>query len=229
MDNLNIHSENVEMYLVSLALLAEQGVPCPIPVPRLAEELDIQTVSANQMVRKLEEAGLLTYQPYKGAALTDQGEQIVNLILRNRRLWEVFFVEKLGFSATRADEMACRMEHITEEEVADRLSEFLEHPTLSPTGHPIPNIDEPHPLPKGLPLMGLQPGKSGTILEVRAEPVAATYLHDEGLYAGVELSVLAASSSGSMLVSVGNKNITLSAELVDKITLSIKESPQHAV
>ena len=228
MDDLNIHSEKVEMYLVSLALLAEKGVPCPIPVPRLAEELDIQTVSANQMVRKLEEEGLLTYQPYKGVTLTDEGAELVDLILRNRRLWEVFFVEKLGLSAARADEMACRMEHITEDDVATKLFEYLDQPNLSPTGQPIPTVNQPAPRTKGLPLSSMHPGASGTVANILADPISNAYLQSEGIIPGVLITVLAASSSRTMLVAVGSKNISLSAELSEQIILTVKESPQHA-
>jgi len=217
------------MYLVSLALLAEQGEPYPISVPRLAEELDIQTVSANQMVRKLADAGLVEYTPYKGVALTDAGEQIVILILRNRRLWEVFFVEKLGFSAARADELACRMEHITEEEVADRLSSYLGHPSASPTGKAIPAAHQSDALLKGLPLSSLQPGKQGTILEIRANADTSAYLQAEGLSPGTVVSVLAAGGSGTMLIGIANKTISLSARVAEKIILTLKETPkQHA-
>ena len=224
MDTLNFHSENVEMYLVNLALLAEKGIPCPIPVPRLAEELEIQTVSANQMVRKLEEAGLVEYQPYKGVSLTLEGEQLVNLILRNRRLWEVFFVKELGFSSTRADELACRMEHITEDEVADRLSSYLDHPTMSPTGKVIPLAHGENALTRGYPLTALQPGKRGVIHQILAEPETSTYLHSEGMVPGVVVKLLAASSSGTFLLNVENKKITLTADIAEKIMLTQTES-----
>jgi len=208
------------MYLVSLALLAEKGVPCPIPVPRLAEELEIQTVSANQMVRKLEEAGLVEYQPYKGVSLTPEGEQIVNLILRNRRLWEVFFMKKLGFSATRADELACRMEHITEDEVANRLSSYLEHPAVSPTGKLIPPADLQQPLPTGKPMTALQIGKRGVINEILTDPETVVYLQGEGIIPGAEVMLLAASSSGTYLLGIDNKKVMLTSEITEKIMLT---------
>ena len=75
MENYKTHSENAEMYLVSMAILAETGALVPIPIPRLAEEMDVQTVSANQMVRKLDEEGLVTYQPYKGVSFTQPGSR----------------------------------------------------------------------------------------------------------------------------------------------------------
>jgi DtxR family Mn-dependent transcriptional regulator len=212
------------MYLVSLALLAEKGVPCPIPVPRLAEELEIQTVSANQMVRKLEEAGLVEYQPYKGVSLTLEGEKVVNLILRNRRLWEVFFVKKLGFSSARADELACRMEHITVDEVADRLSSYLDHPTVSPTGKVIPLADTEKSIIRGFPLTTLQPGQRGVIHEILAEPQTSTYLQSEGMVPGVVVRLLAASSSGSFLLNLENKKITLTTEIAEQIMLTKTES-----
>jgi DtxR family Mn-dependent transcriptional regulator len=229
LDTLNIHSENAEMYLVSLALLVEGGHPSPVPLPLLANALEIKAVSANQMVRKLEEEGLVHYQPYKGVTLTEDGEQIVNLILRNRRLWQVFFVEKLGFSAARADELACRMEHITEPEVAARLESYLEHPTTSPTGKAIPPADEKMPLPKGKSLSALLPGKSGEVVSIQVDQATSAYLRSENLTFGTLVTMLAASSSGVLLLGYDGKKISLSAEMAEKIIVTQMEAPkQHA-
>jgi DtxR family Mn-dependent transcriptional regulator len=129
-------SESVEMYLLRIALLQHNGQP--VPAPLLAQELAISLVSANEMIRKLMDRGLVAYEPYKGVTLTDQGARLARRVLRCRRLWEVFFVAKLGIEPCKADEMACRFEHVTPDELAERLATFLEYPRFSPQNEPIP-------------------------------------------------------------------------------------------
>ena len=224
-----MQSENAEMYLVSMAILEESGIPVPIPIPRLAEELDVQTVSANQMVRKLDEEGLVSYQPYKGVSFTATGKQAVQTILRNRRLWEVFFVEQLNFTPSEADALACRMEHITEPEVAARLAEFLGHPATSPTGQLIPEGGEQAHLTSGVPLTELPTGARAEILAFRLDDAASAYLRSENLKPSALVEVLAVSSSGAVLVAFENKRLSLSRELAVKIFVSMaQENKQYA-
>jgi len=212
-----MQSENAEMYLVNLALIEESGQETPIPIPRLAEVLDVQTVSANQMIRKLEEEGLVIYQPYKGVSFTEVGRQTAQSIIRNRRLWEVFFVDKLNFTPSQADAIACRMEHITEPEMASRLTEYLGHPTTSPTGKHIPGLDGLPSPTIGKPLTSLQPGSSAEVLELNLDAVTVAYLNSENLKPGSLLTMLAVSSEGAVLISIGDQKLTLSPEIASQI------------
>lgn len=121
-------SENIEMYLLKIALLQTDNQP--VPVPALAQELAVSPVSANEMCRKMVDRDLVQYEPYKGVTFTPQGSRVVRHILRSRRLWEVFFVDKLNFSPDEAEEIACRFEHVTPETLTERLAAFLGHPRL---------------------------------------------------------------------------------------------------
>ncbi|MFN2146637.1 MAG: DtxR family transcriptional regulator [Anaerolineales bacterium] len=227
MDNYNSHSENAEMYLVSMAMLAESGIPCPISLPRLAEEMAVQTVSANQMVRKLAEEGLVTYQPYKGVSFTEKGQQAVSLILRNRRLWEVFFVEQLNFTPSEADALACRMEHITQPEVAARLADFLNHPITSPTGRQIPQPEDSSYAPNGVPLTEILPGQQAEILAIHLDAAESAFLRSEKLMPGKQIEVLAQGSSGAVLIRIGDRSLSISANLSGQIlTTPLREQPK---
>lgn len=118
-------SESSEMYLISIARLVEQGADEPIGLARLADELSILPASVNEMVHKLESEGTLAYEPYYGVSLTPAGRQIAQRVLRSRRLWETFLVEHLDVSPDEADALACRFEHVTPNEVVDRLETYL--------------------------------------------------------------------------------------------------------
>lgn len=125
------------MYLLKTAILEEGGES--VPVPQLAQELGISQVSVNQMCRKLQDQGLLTYRPYKGVTLTEEGMALARKVIRRRRLWEVFLVDKLGLSLRQAEDAACRLEHVTTDEVLTHLDAYLGHPTHCPHSHPIPS------------------------------------------------------------------------------------------
>ncbi len=137
MPNHNSLSESEQMYLVTIRKICETCTDTPIPIPQLAEELSVLPVSVNQMVKKLAEAGYVEYIPYKGVELTAEGRAISTRVLRHRRLWEVFLVKDLQMTLDQANDLTCRLEHITTEEVAQRLSSFLGDPTVCFHGSPI--------------------------------------------------------------------------------------------
>ena len=60
-------SESTEMYLKAMLELSDRD---KVAVGRLAERLSVTPVSANEMVRRLSEQGLMAHTPYKGVALT---------------------------------------------------------------------------------------------------------------------------------------------------------------
>ena len=210
-------SESEEMYLVTIAQLMEGGVGEPVPLSPLAEELEVQPVSVNQMVRKLEADGWLEYQPYKGVTLSNKGRQTVSQILRHRRLWQLFLVEYLGLPLEEADSLACRMEHITSTDVANRLFTFLGEPTRSVKGKLIPASELRESLEFAQPLNQLSVGEVVEVVRVDADANMRTFLEQEGLVAGIPVTILAVGSKGAMLVRVQNQQVNLGADLTGLI------------
>ncbi len=203
-------SESEEMYLITTARAIEEGVREPVPVSRIAADLGVSAVSANQMIRKLEARGLMQYEPYKGASLTEDGRRIALSILRRRRLWGVFLFDHLGLSAARADEVACDMEHITPDDVADLLNEYLGDPAVGPNGRPIPH-DGSMPRPAAHPLAESHVGVPLVVSAVTAPETAAAYLRDQGVVAGARVELVAIAADGSALLSAAAASIRLTA------------------
>jgi DtxR family Mn-dependent transcriptional regulator len=206
------------MYLVTIARLNERGIGNPVPLSRLAEEMQILPVSANQMVRKLEEAGQVAYTPYKGVELTPAGRRQAFQILRRRRLWETFLVEHLGYSSMEADVYACRIEHIFPERSAERLADFLGRPNHTPSGEPIPEAHSEHLPVAGIRLAHLGVGERGYVLQIQADEITRSFLASEGLFPGAHLTVLGVGASGVLLVHLAEAGrLHLSPEVVDCI------------
>ncbi|MBX0328464.1 metal-dependent transcriptional regulator [Oscillochloris sp. ZM17-4] len=210
-------SESEQMYLLTVAMLAEDGAPPPISLAQLSSSLAIQPVSANQMVRKLADAGLLTYVPYRGVELTPDGLAAATLVLRYRRLWEVFLVERLGMTPEAADALACRMEHLTSLDVSERLAQFLGHPQLSPQGRPIPGPGDRAPGAVGLPLSRIAVGQVARVAAVDAGHAARAFLVAEGLLPGAELRLLALGAAGAALIAVADRELWLAHDIAAAI------------
>jgi len=217
MDNNNILTESEEMYLVTIARLVENGADTPVSISLLAHEMQIAAVSANQMVRKLEECDLVRYYPYKGVSLTEYGEAAALRVLRHRRLWEVFLVENLQFTPAEAEHQACRVEHVFPDEAVERLAGFLGHPTESPQGKPIPTPDETVSLDSGIRLSALPAGQSGLVRQLAASPEARLFLANLGIKIGESVTVLASAQNGALLLSASGGSTHLAAQLVDSI------------
>lgn len=210
-------SESEEMYLVTLAMLKETGESLPIPVSLLANQLNIKPVSVNQMIRKLNEAGLVLYEPYKGISLTTEGERMALNILRRRRLWEVFLVENLKIPIHDASDLACRLEHILPEDAADRLAIFLGEPTVSPHGKPIPQLKPKESLRSDILLRQLKISQQSVITQIDADPASHAFLNGEGLQPGSVVTVLGVGHADAILAQVNEHTIFLAENIANRI------------
>jgi DtxR family Mn-dependent transcriptional regulator len=173
------------------------------------------------MCRRLVDKGLLEYQPYRGVTLTAAAESLARRVLRNRRLWELFFVEKLGISPEEAEEIACRFEHVTPDGLAERLAAFLGHPRLSPQNEPIP-YDHQLPLQEPpRPLALLPVGAAGQVAGVKAGEVARNFLRQCGLIPGKRIEILAIAADGGVLLEISGQPLSLSKTVADTIDVTL--------
>lgn len=210
-------SESMEMYLVSIA--REQRGNQPVPLSVLAESLGVTTVSVNEMCRKLQSNGYLSYRPYKGAMLTSEGEKIANLTLRRHRLWEVFLVEKLQMSIEDANEIACELEHVSPEELIDRLDAYLGNPVINPRGLSIPKPVEIKNVNPDIFLSELAIGKAAKVERCTGTKTVQDFFAGQGIQKGIKITPIAAGPD-TILVEVDGSHVALSCEMAGKILVS---------
>ena len=105
----------------------------------VAELTQTKAASVTDMLRKLSEKQLVSYQKYQGVRLTKKGENVALKVIRKHRLWEVFLVNKLGFNWDEVHEIAEELEHINSDKLVQQLDEFLGFPQFDPHGDPIPD------------------------------------------------------------------------------------------
>jgi DtxR family Mn-dependent transcriptional regulator len=217
-------SESEEMYLITITRLVEQGFEEPVSIPRLASELSIQPVSANQMIHKLAEEELVEYLPYKGVQMTPKGRDVALQVLRDRRLWEVFLVEHLELAPLEADALACRLEHITPDGVTGRLAKFLGHPSVTPQGLPIPKENGGEIVQQIRPLTDLAVGEQAEIMQIEGDAATLTFLEAEGLRPGLDVCLLAVGGGGALLLGIGENRIHVAEVIADKIMINVQRN-----
>jgi len=212
-----VTSESEEMYLIHVAMAVEDGSD-PVPVPQLAAALSVSKVAANEMIKKLEGRGLVSYTPYRGVRLTAEGDVVARTILRRRRLWALFLSEHLGLTPAAADAVACEFEHVTPSEVAGRLASFLGDPTVGPSGKPIPRDDGDRGVATSeVSVAGLTVGHRGTIVRGPADPAIRSFLSEEGLADGAGIVLLAVGDDGGCLVGTPAGSVHLSPTLAASV------------
>lgn len=211
-------SESTEMYLKAMAELGEHD----IAISRVAERLGVTHVSANEMMRKLGEQGLVKHTPYKGVTLTKKGREAAANVLRRQRLWEVFLFEHLKIEWAKVYELACSLEHATAPEVTEALAEFLEHPQTCPRGNPIPDEKGAFVPLHGTALSEAEIGKTVTVLAVNATSIdILKYLQERNILPGQKIKVLeAAPLDGPLTLSVNGREVALGLSLAEFVIVN---------
>jgi DtxR family Mn-dependent transcriptional regulator len=155
-------TDSMEEYLETICKLS--GEQSPVALSALADQLEISSVSANEMIKKLVARDLATYEPYKGVRLTAEGQAQALRVIRRHRLWERFLADVLGISWDRVHQEACQLEHATSALVEEKLAQFLNEPETCPHGHPVADADCCRE--EGLPLSEMEPGQRAVVLRV---------------------------------------------------------------
>ena len=105
----------------------------------IAVHLDVKPATVNDMLKKLKEKSLVSYEKYGKSSLTKEGKKKAIEIVRKHRLWETFLFQKLEFSWDEVHEVAEQLEHIQSQKLIDKLDTFLNHPSFDPHGDSIPD------------------------------------------------------------------------------------------
>ena len=160
----------------------------------VAQRLGVSAASATNMLKKLDAMGLVAYVPYRGAALTEAGRKVALEVIRHHRLLETYLAEALGVPWDKIHDEAEVLEHALSEELEERISAHLGHPTRDPHGHPIPAKDGSLPAPgPGEPrkLWDVSGGESVSVGHVPdGEAKALRYFDEVGIRPGARLDVV---------------------------------------
>ncbi|MFC7075698.1 MULTISPECIES: metal-dependent transcriptional regulator [Haloarcula] len=116
-------------YLKAIYLVQDQS-DGPASTGDVADLLDVSPASANEMIGKLEDRGLLEHEKYKGVDLTDKGIKQARDALQNYCIIERFLVEVLEVEEFRTE--AKQLEGVIDETVAERLDTIIDREPQCP-------------------------------------------------------------------------------------------------
>ncbi|GAB4500162.1 MAG: metal-dependent transcriptional regulator [Anaerolineales bacterium] len=206
-------SESTEMYLKAMAELGDRDVA----IARLAKRLSVTNVSANEMMRRLGDQGLVTHTPYKGVTLTKKGREAASNVIRRQRLWECFLYDHLKIEWSKVYELACSLEHATAPEVTEALAGFLNHPQTCPRGNPIPDENGVFTPLKGRLLSEVEVGETVTVLAVNATSTdVLKYLQERNILPGQTVKLMeVAPLQGPLTLMVNGREAALGLTLAE--------------
>jgi DtxR family Mn-dependent transcriptional regulator len=218
-------------YLKALYLLEEEsspgrggspGIGVRVTTTAMAERLDVSAPSATNMLKRLGARGLVTYEPYRGASLTQKGREVVLELVRHHRLLETYLVQALGVPWDEAHAEAELLEGDLSEALEERISVALGHPRVDPHGHPIPTKSGAMPKTSRRSLWDVSDGGTAVIEQVPdSHPEALRYLANVGVLPGVRVTVDSRGPIGGPLFVGVNDNETAPAALSREIAEAI--------
>lgn len=144
-------------YLKVIWSAEEWGGP-PITTKALAARFSTTAANISVTLRRLEAQGLVVYQPYRPAELTDLGRGLAVAMVRRHRLLETFLAGVVGYAWDEVHDEAERLEHAVTDEFLDRIDRLLGRPRIDPHGDPIPDADGRVELPETVELVAAPPG-----------------------------------------------------------------------
>jgi DtxR family Mn-dependent transcriptional regulator len=202
---------SVDDYLETIWFLAfpigeyrPQTSGTPTLASRVAEMLGVSRASAGEMLKRLENDGLVERGEHKEALLTTKGRARAEKVVRKHRIIERLLTDFMGYTAAEAHVHADELGESFSDDMIERIDEKLGHPQRCPHGWPVDTDFEQRENPELAPLSTLGPGDRATIVRLAEhDGDLLHWFYDHGLVPGAELEVRAAEpAAGQLTVSL---------------------------
>ena len=116
-------SASQEDYLLIILRLVQAGRVARSK--EIADAAGVTPSSVTTALRQLAAGGYIHYDPYSYVTLTEAGSQLASDLEQRQALLLEFLEHVLRIDAGPASANACRMEHVIDREVRERLEQFL--------------------------------------------------------------------------------------------------------
>jgi DtxR family Mn-dependent transcriptional regulator len=198
---------SVDEYLETIYFLAfpigeytPHGAGSPPLASRVAEMLGVSRASAGEMLKRLENDGLIERGVRKEALLTAAGRERAERVVRKHRLIERLLTDFMGYTGAEAHERADLLGDTFTDEMIERIDERLGHPDRCPHGWPVDTEFEQKENLELATLASLVPGTRATIVRLAEhDGELLHWFYDQGLVPGQEIEVRAAEPAADQL------------------------------
>ncbi|MGE3806851.1 MAG: metal-dependent transcriptional regulator [Gemmataceae bacterium] len=180
----------------------------------IASRLNVRAPSVTGMLKRLSEAGLISYESGKGASLTERGVTEARRVIRRHRLVELFLNQVLGLDWSEVDAEAEALEHAISPRLEQAIAEHLGEPVEDPHGHPIPTREGTITRRKLQPLTEFGVGVDVLVREARDDnPDRLRRWQEQGLLPGTVVHIVSYQPLDHLYeVRVGDRLLTLGRE-----------------
>jgi DtxR family Mn-dependent transcriptional regulator len=215
-------SPAIEDYVKAIYSVEASAAERVVSTKAIAERMDVSAASATNMLKRLNELGLVKYVPYRGARLSEAGRKVALEVIRHHRLLETYLAEALGVPWDAVHKEAEVLEHVLSEELEDRIATLLGNPTNDPHGHPIPAKDGTMPPASHRRLWDVDDGEPAAIERVAdSDAEALRYLDSLGMRPGARLEVLSRGPvGGPLMIKVRGEEHAISRQLAETVWVS---------
>jgi len=207
-------SEAVQDYLKAIHRLG--GAEEFVTPGEIAEELGVKAPSVTGMLKRLSDAGWITYTPKTktGAQLTPAGLAEALRVIRRHRLVELFLTRVLGLDWSEVDAEAEALEHAISPRLEQAIAAHLGEPLEDPHGHPIPSSTGELRHRNLRSLSEFRAGQTAIVREAQDDnPARLRHWHQLGLTPGARVQIITYEQLDDLFeVMVGGRLIRLGSE-----------------
>lgn len=207
-----------ENYIKALFYLHQKSED--ISLSELGEELNVSKPTANEMIKKLQQEGIVISKKYKPIKITEKGKRSAAEIIRKHRLSEMFLLQVMKFGWEEVHEIAEDLEHIKTDKFFDRMDELMGFPKTDPHGSPIPDKNGNFNKPNYKRLSQIPVNRSVVVKALRDSSTDfLLFLNNKSIKLGTTITINEIESfDGSLTVSyLEHSKIVLSTSICDRI------------
>jgi DtxR family Mn-dependent transcriptional regulator len=219
-------TQAVQDYLKAIHRLG--GGEAVVSPADIAVALQVKAPSVTGMLKRLADAGWITYTSGAGAQLTMEGLGEALRVIRRHRLVELFLTQALKLDWSEVDAEAEALEHAISPRLEQALADYLGEPLEDPHGHPIPSRTGELRRRDLKRLSEFRAGQTAIIREAQDDnPERLRHWQELGLTPGATVHILHYQPLDDLFeVQVGSRLIRLGSEGLSGLRGELLESPE---
>ncbi len=206
-------------YLEAVYELKEEGRR--VLQARIGERLGLAPATVSEGVKRLVAEGYVTVEGARDIALTEQGLEVAEALVRRHRLAERMLVDILGIQWHLCHEQAEDWEKVMTPQVEEAILAKLDGEPTCPHGNPIPGTTGSISWADLKSVAAMEAGEGGRLTrlleDVELDHDVLKFLEEHSLIPGNHLSVVEVAPDGTRTLEVNGERVSLGRQLGDNL------------